>query len=226
MNQSTDTLIRTLAGQNRPVQPLPRPWIRAAQWLIFSGIYMTLALFLSKGLGFSSMWKDPRFILEQAAALVLGIAAAVAAFASIIPGHNRRRLALLLIPLAAWLGTVSTSCIQNMDRLGARALSLEHNLTCFPNIVLLATVPAILMAIMLRRGAPLTPHLTTALGALAAAGLSNFVLRIFHPEDVTLMLLFWHVGGVFFLSALAASVGHYLLNWRAAVATNSLNGPK
>jgi hypothetical protein len=27
------------------------------------------------------------------------------------------------------------------------------------------------------------------------------------------MLLCWHVGGVFLLSALAASVGEYLLNW-------------
>jgi hypothetical protein len=43
--------------------------------------------------------------------------------------------------------------------------------------------------------------------------LANFFLRLFHPEDVTLMLLFWHVGGVFVLSALAASAGRYLLNW-------------
>jgi Negative regulator of sigma F len=48
---------------------------------------------------------------------------------------------------------------------------------------------------------------------LAAAGLANFFLRLFHPEDVTVMLLCWHVGGVFLLSALAASVGEYLLNW-------------
>jgi hypothetical protein len=68
---------------------------------------------------------------------------------------------------------------------------------------------------MLRHGAPLTPRLTTGLGALAAAGLANFFLRLFHPEDVTIMLLFWHVGGVFVLSAIAASAGRYLLNWRS-----------
>jgi hypothetical protein len=146
-------------------------------------------------------------------ALVLGLGASVAAFATVVPGHNRKFLALLLIPLAGWLGSAGEGCWRSFVRMGPQALSLEHDLSCFPAIVLLGAFPAIAMAVMLRRGAPLTPHLTTALGALAAAGLGNFFLRVFHPEDVTVMLLVWHVGGVFALSALAAGAGRYLLNW-------------
>jgi hypothetical protein len=213
MSRSTENLIRKLAHNSAPIRPLARPWIRAVGWLTISGIYMAIVVSLMKGHGLPPKWDDPRFILEQVSALAVGVGAAVAAFATIVPGHNRSRLAILLIPLAGWLGTVGEGCIHSLIRLGPRTVLLEHDLACFSFIALSGTVPALFMALMLRQGAPLTPRLTAGLGALAAAGLANFFLRIFHPEDVTLMLLFWHVGGVLVLSALAASAGRYLLNW-------------
>ena len=213
MSQSTENLIRALSHYSAPIRPLSPPWIRAAGWLTISGIYMAIVVSLMKGHGLPPKWDDPRFIFEQASALAVGVGAAVAAFATIVPGHNRSRLAILFIPLAGWLGTIGEGCINRLTQLGPQALLLEHDLACFPFIALSGAVPAIVMALMLRRGAPLTPRLTAGLGALAAAGLANFVLRLFHPEDVTLMLLFWHVGGVFVLSALAASAGRYVLNW-------------
>jgi hypothetical protein len=73
------------------------------------------------------------------------------------------------------------------------------------------------MAVMLRRGAPLTPHITSALGGLAAAGLGNFGLRLFHSQDVSVMVLVWQVGAVCVLAAMAALAGRYLLNWRSIV---------
>jgi hypothetical protein len=184
-------------------------------WLTISGIYMAIVVSLTKDHGLPPKWNDPRFILEQVSALAVGVGAAVAAFATIVPGHKSRLLAILLIPVAAWLGTVGEGYIHSWTRLGPRALLLAHDLACFPFIALSSTIPAILMALMLRQGAPLTPRLTAGLGGLAAAGLANFFLRLFHPEDVTVMLLCWHVGGVFLLSALAASVGGVLLNWRS-----------
>jgi hypothetical protein len=215
MSESTENLIRKLAHQSSPVRPLARPWIRAMGWLTISGIYMAIVVSLTKDHGLPPKWNDPRFILEQVSALAVGVGAAVAAFATIVPGHKSRLLAILLIPVAAWLGTVGEGCIHSWTRLGPRALLLAHDLACFPFIALSSTIPAILMALMLRQGAPLTPRLTAGLGGLAAAGLANFFLRLFHPEDVTVMLLCWHVGGVFLLSALAASVGGVLLNWRS-----------
>jgi len=213
MSQSTENLIRKLAHDSAPIRPLARPWIRAVVWLTISTLYMAIVVSLMKSHGLPPKWDDPRFILEQISAWAVGVGAAVAAFATIVPGHNRRRLAILFIPLAGWLGTVGEGCIHSLIQLGPSALFLKHDLGCFPFIALTGTVPAIFMALMLRRGAPLTPRLTAGLGALAAAGLANFFLRLFHPEDVTVMLLIWHVGGVFLLSALAATAGRYLLNW-------------
>lgn len=217
MNQRTENLIRSLAHDSRPVRPLRRPWIRAIGWLALSGIYIAIVLLLMNGHGLPTKWNDPRFILERVSALAVGIGAAVAAFATIVPGYNRHFLSVLLIWLVVWLGTVGEGCIQSFVKLGPGALSFNHDLACFPFIVFLSTVPAILMALMLRHGAPLTPHLTSALGALAAASLANFSLRLFHPEDVTLALLFWHIGGIFLLSAVAAGAGRYLLNWSSTV---------
>jgi hypothetical protein len=215
MSQSTENLIRQLAYNNAPVRPLARPWVRAMGWLTISGIYMAIVVSLMKGHGLPPKWNDPRFIIEQLSALAVGVGAAVAAFATIVPGHNRSLLAILFVPLAAWLGTIGEGCVHSLTRLGSQALHLEHDLACFPFIALSGTVPAILILLMLRHGAPLTPRLTAGLGALAAAGLANFSLRLFHPEDVTVMLLFWHVGGVLVLSALAASAGRYILNWHS-----------
>src|SRR5262249_26039312 len=75
-------------------------------------------------------------------------------------------------------------------------------------------VPAIAVAVMVRRGAPLTPHLTAALGGLAAAGLGNFGLRFFHPQDASLMVLVWQFGTGFILSAFSSWAGRYLLYLR------------
>ena len=73
------------------------------------------------------------------------------------------------------------------------------------------------MVVMLRRGAPLTPHLTAALGGLAAAGIGNIGVRFIHPEDVSVMLMVWHVGGVMLLCAFAGSAGRHFLNWRSII---------
>jgi hypothetical protein len=71
-------------------------------------------------------------------------------------------------------------------------------------------LPAVAMAHMLRRGAPLTPRLTAGLGGLAAAGLGNFAVCLSHPHGYDLI---WHAGTVILLAVLAAWVGSYLLRW-------------
>jgi len=168
----------------------------------------------------SSNLSDPTFVIEQIAALATGAAAAVAAFASVVPGRNRKWVLLPVLPFAIWLGSLGPACMQELRRFGLEALPLRHSLWCFPAIVLLGAIPALAMTVMLRPGAPLTPHVTAALGGLAAAGIGNFGVRIIHPEDVSVMLLVWHVGGVTVLCALAAKVGSYLFNWRAIIAAS------
>jgi len=221
MTVDTDKFIERLAEAVEPVQPLSRPWIRTAAWLLVAIPYVALVvLVVSPRADLLAKAVQWRYLVEQLAALTTGIAAATAAFATTIPGYDRKILFLPALPLAIWLGSVGEGCIQDWIQLGPDGLSLRPDWFCFPAIVLVGAVPAIAIAVMLRRGAPLTPHITTALGGLAAAGLGNFGLRLFHSQDASLMVLVWQVGTVFILTALAAWAGNYLLNWRSIIGTN------
>ena len=216
MTRDTEQLIRQLAGRANPVRPLARPYARAGVWLALSVFYIALVLLIMPARrDLSSKFYEHLFVIELLAALATGIAAAVAAFATVVPGYSRRWVMLPLLPLMIWLGSLGPGCIQELNRFGIRSLPLSHNPWCFPFIALLGATPAVAISVMLRRGAPLTPHLTAALGGLAAAGLGNVGVRIIHPEDVSVMLLVWHAGGVIALSAFAGSAGRHLLNWRS-----------
>jgi hypothetical protein len=212
MTPTTEKLIQDLSRNLQPVRPLSRPWIRTAMWLAILSPYVAIVLLLMGAQqSLPARMSDTRFLIEQTFAFATGVTAVMAAFASMIPGQQARFWTWPLLPLMGWLGSLGEGCL----RAGTNALSLQHNLTCLPSILLLGTAPAIVLWVMLRRGAPLTPRWTVALGALAAAGLGNFCVRLGHPEDVTLMLLVWHAGGVLVLAAIAAAAGRSLLNWRS-----------
>lgn len=154
------------------------------------------------------------FIIEQLAALATGITAGFAAFASVVPGYNRRVLLWPLVPVAIWLSSVGGGCAAAWIQGGAAGLTLRSDWACLPAIALIGAIPAVVIALMLRRGAPLSPHLTAALGGLAAAGLGNFGLRFCHAEDASLMVLVWQIGSVLLLTAAATIVGRRILGWK------------
>ncbi|SRR6266540_4263610 len=216
MTMDTEKLIGRLAEAVEPVRPLPRPWTETAAWSAIAIPYIALVVFVvSPRSDLVAKMLDSRFVIEQVAALATGIVAAATAFATTIPGYDRKFLLLPVLPLAVWLGSLGHGCAEQWIQFGPDGLSLQPDLFCLPAIVLVGAIPAIVIAVMLRRGAPLTPHLTTALGGLAGAGLGNFGLRLFHDQDASLMVLVWQFGTVFMLSALAGWAGHYLLNWHS-----------
>ena len=216
----TDDLIQTLATTARPVRPLASPWTRMAIWMAIAVPYMALVvLVISPRADLLVKLSEARFLVEQLAALATGIAAAVAAFASTIPGYSRRVLLLPALPLAVWLGSLGEGCVETLIQVEPGGLSLRPDWFCLPAIVLVGAIPAVAMVIMLRRGAPLFPYLSAGFGALAAAGLGNFGLRFFHPQDASLMVLVWQFGSVFILTALGCCVGRVILNWRSLTGT-------
>jgi hypothetical protein len=219
MAMDTDRLIQTLAETAQPVRRLPRPSARTAMWLAIAAPYVALVIIvMSPRADLAAKLTEARFLIEQFGALATGVAAAVAAFATTIPGYNRKVLLLPLLPLVLWLGVLGQGCVSSLIQFGLNGLSLQPDWICLPAIVLVGAVPAIAMAVMLRRGAPLFPHVSTALGALASAGLGNFGLRFFHPQDASLMVLVWQFGTVFALTCLAGFAGHYLLSWSSIIA--------
>jgi hypothetical protein len=216
----TNALIAELANSTAPVRRLPAPSARMLLWFALSLPFLATVIWLMMPSDISPLaaLADRRFLLEEAVLLVTALTAALATFASVVPGYDRRVLLLPLVPLAAWLASLGEGCWRNRVALGADGLALRPDWDCLLPAILIGIVPAIAMVVMLRRGAPLLPRISIALGALAVAALANLGLRLFHVGDASVMVLFWHLGGAAVLAGLAGLAGRRVLYWRHAVA--------
>ena len=214
----TDKLIACLSENADPVRRLPSPWVRTAAWFAIAIPYVAVIVVMMAPRGdLAVKLTDFRFLLEQSAALCTAIGAAVAAFSSTVPGYDRRFLLLPLPPLTVWLASLGQGCVQ-LWMLGDVFTSFTSDFMCIPAIMLVGTLPAVTMVLMLRKGAPLWPHASAALGGLAAAGLGNFGLRLFHDQDASLMVLVWQMGTVVMLAILCGWAGRLFLDWRPQIA--------
>ena len=214
----TDTLIRELAERSQPVRSLAPPWVRAAAWLAIAVPSALLVVIMMPGRGdWVSRLLMPRVIGEEVFALATGILAAIAAFASTVPGYNRNVLFLPLVPLVLWLGGLGQSSVRAWFQLTSQGFSMRSEWVCLAATIMAGAGPAIAMAVMLRRGAPLTPRLSVLLGGLAVAGLGNLGVCVTHHAYSNVLVLVWHVGIVVVLTGLVGSTGRYLLSWRAIV---------
>ncbi|WP_036261736.1 NrsF family protein [Methylocapsa aurea] len=211
----TNVLIQRLSDQTTPVRRLPPPLRRLVLWLgIAAPSVMIMVAVMSPRPDLIEKLGESRYLLEQGAAVVTALTAAFAAFSAGVPGRPRWPLLLPLAPLALWLGSLGQGCLSNWLSLGPEGLTLQPDWMCLPAIALTGAVPAIAITVMIRRGAPLLPRATVALAALAAAALGNVGLRLFHPQDASLMVLVWQFGSVMLLTTVGCCFGRLLLRWR------------
>src|SRR5262249_53928982 len=142
----------------------------------------------------ASAWAhiDRRLVLQQLAALATGVTAAAAAFTTTVPGYRRWIALTPLVPLAVWLSGLGQWCIQDGLALRSSQWLFVAHWGCLPATIVVGAFPAATIVMMLRRGAPLTPRLTTVLGAVAAGGLGNFGVRFVHAADASVVVLVWH----------------------------------
>lgn len=207
----TDQIISQLA-QDAPARRLPGPVARAAWWIsvaLISVAAVVYAMSLRSDLALKMI--DARIVIEQVSALLTAATAAVAAFATTIPGRSRAWIALPALPLAVWLSCVGYGCVA--EWLNGSA-GFESDWLCLPAIAAIGAIPAGVIAAMLRTGAPLLPRTSVALGGLAAAALGDFGLRLFHTADGGWMVLVWQLGSVAILVWIAGGAGPSLLRWR------------
>ncbi|OFV91450.1 MAG: hypothetical protein A3G76_15635 [Acidobacteria bacterium RIFCSPLOWO2_12_FULL_65_11] len=218
MTADTNRILERLAAGVEPVRPLATPWRRAAAWCGVSLAYVgAVAVTMSVRRDVISTLSDSGFVVEQMAALLTGVAAATAALATTIPGYSRKILLLPLLPLAVWLGNVGQSCVQDWMAIGPQNWAIAEHWPCLVVTIVAGALPSVAMVLMLRRGAPLTPGLTLALGGLAAGALGHFGSRLVHPLDASVVVLVWHIGTVLGLCLLARLAGRHFLTWRSLV---------
>ena len=124
MTGHTDALARRLVEQLEPVRPLAGPWRRAVVWFALAAVFIAvIALVRPLRADLATKLLEPRFVVEQTAALLTGVLAAVAAFATVTPGRSRRFVLLPLVPLAVWLGTLGHGMRDGVDPVWTRGIS-------------------------------------------------------------------------------------------------------
>jgi hypothetical protein len=189
---TTDTLIERLARELQPVQPLPRPAARTAIWISGAVIYLALiAVPLTSGADVAANTAGGmRFFIPQLLAIVTGIVAAVAAFASVVPGYSRRACIAAAGAAAAWAASLAIAArgqwSQPLDP------TLPSEWVCVALIIGSGVPLMVVIARMLRRGAPFHPPLTAALAALAVTSLANVGACITHPHTNNAVTFAWH----------------------------------
>jgi hypothetical protein len=95
---------------------------------------------------------DIRMAVEQAAILLTGLTAALAAFSIVVPGRDWRIALLPLVPLAVWLGSLGEGCMHDWSRLDADGLQVRSDWDCVPAAIILSIPCATIMLVMLRLG--------------------------------------------------------------------------
>ncbi|SKA24880.1 hypothetical protein SAMN02745126_04460 [Enhydrobacter aerosaccus] len=211
----TEDLINALAADVRtPVRRLKPPVIGLIIWLALSAPWVAFVV-MQMGLRPDLALKlaEPGWMLEEAAALMVAVTAAMAALCAGVPGRPHWERWVPVLPLLIWLGTLGAGCLHEMES-GPGGLILRSDWACLPGIIMIGLVPGAAMALMLHRRAPLAPVLSVGLGGLAAAALADFGLRLFHQQDARVMVIVWQVGSVALLTAVSALLGPRLVRWR------------
>jgi hypothetical protein len=210
----TDDFIEQLTRDVEPVAPLQRPWLRATTWLVGALVYMSvLTGIMTSTADLTANGSSSRFLFPQIAAIAISAAAAAAAFASVVPGASVRVLLWPAGAIAVWLGTLLIGSLQEWQRVGPIVLAPPEEWLCIAMIALGSVLPALGMMLMLRRGAPLTPRVTTALAVLAAAALANVGVCVSHPHPSSAVVLIWHGATLLVLVATSSWAGRSLLSW-------------
>ena len=211
----TEDLVQSLSDNATPVRRLAHPAWRTALWLSVSLVYFSLVLAVV-GLreDLASKLEDPRFIIEVSAALLTSMMAAAAAFCAGCPGRPLWERFAPFPFLAVWLASLGEGCWRQWVQTGPDG-QLQFDFLCVQVIFALSLLPALLILAMIKRGAPIAPMSTTGLATLAATALGAAVLRLFHAQDVSLMLLVWQFGSVLLLAAIGFLLGRVFLRWSA-----------
>ncbi len=210
---NTDRLIESLAQDLRPAPALRGPWTRAGWWLFGAVAYLgTLTLMMTSraDVAANASWS---FVFPQMAAILTAAASAAAAFASTVPGFSQRVLFLPAAAAMVWFGSLVGGAMWEWNQVGSASVAEPREWLCVAMILFGGALPGVGIGIMLRRGAPLTPRLTAALGMLAVVALANVSACVSHPHVSSAVTLVWHGSTIVALLALAISGGHLGLTW-------------
>ena len=189
----TEDLIDELGRELNPVRRLRPPGRRAAVWLLCGGLYVaamvTIAWVRRGSLGVEA---NAPYVLQQAALASTGVLAALAAFASVIPGSTSRARVALALSLGVMMVALAWGTLRDVQQFGSAGVGRETDWPCVASITLGGLALWAIAGVMLRRGAVLEPRATVLFAGIAAVSLANIEACVGRVHTFTATVLIWH----------------------------------
>jgi hypothetical protein len=210
--QQTDDLIESLAAELRPVQRLRAPALRALGWLLTILVGGSLIVWRYADMTvFMHRMAVPRVALELTGSALTAITAVIAAFELSIPGRRSRWGLLPVAPFLLWLGASGLGCLANGLGLNSAPSANGESAHCFMFIAGTSLPLALALFWMLRRARPIAPTPVAAFGTLGVAAMAASLLQFFHPFDITVIDLGFHVAAVGFVMLIGTALRRPML---------------
>ena len=206
--RSTEPLLRELARDLQPVQPLPRLRSVAAGTLLI----WLLALFVDWMFGGPSprfadgeLWREPAFVAVLAGLLCTAVGATLAALAGAVPGREgdaRIGIAVGIGGLA--LATASGVWAVAGQGAGSGSHPLATSVACVSRATALGIVPALVACAFLARALVRTPRAGAAAATVGCAALGAVAVHMSCPSEGALHMLLGHSLAPFFAALVFA----------------------
>lgn len=202
----TDDLISRLSTGLQPVKRVTPPMQAALGWIALALLVVGAGVAIA---GFRHDIEQRLMLMHEkvnlAAALLTGIAAAIAAFHLALPDRSPR-WALLPLPFAAfWVSGLGWGCVAEFVAQGWPALGTSFG--CLRFIIGFGLPLTLSMLWLTRHAALIRPGPVAALAGLAAAAIASVGLSLVHHLDAAAMVLIWHGGSVVLVTLLAKAFG-------------------
>ena len=209
----TDDLIRALAADAKPAQPLLPVmviWLVPALIVALVGLWATLGFRADLAQALVTPVSAVRFVLTGALGLV---GARIALLLARPEGRGLARLwplgavALVALALLVWALIATPSDAVRMAVVG------KTMTTCLVTIPLLSVLPVAAILHMLRRGATTAPALAGFVAGLTGGGMSAAIYALHCTEDSPLFYVTWYGLAILMVTFVTTIIGPRVLRW-------------
>ncbi|MCD8497898.1 MAG: NrsF family protein [Alphaproteobacteria bacterium] len=184
MNSKLDTeqLIERLSGECMPLKPLLSPFVRALIWTGAAVLYTAFCIwFLGVRSDIQDVLYSPYFIIDNLIVLLTGLGAVLASAWLCVPDMRGARW-MSIPPLLGTIAFIVWVAFRSMEETihMPDLLRWRH---CFSTGLMLGFIPALVMALMIRRACTTAPLLMALMNSLAVAAMAFIGLHIICAND-------------------------------------------
>lgn len=207
-----EKLIAELTAVAAIVKPTPHPYLLSLKWLAAAAAYLAASLALS-GMrpDIALAFRQPWFIAEIVALLLIGIATSVSAAVLAFPDLHQKR-ALAVAP--AWIFALFLLVMAFAWHADTQPAPLpEHNFQCTLCIILLALLPGAWMFYTMRKVASTHHQWAGSVAVLSAFSVGALWLRLHEVNYSIIHVVEWHYLPMLAFGIFGLWIGNLLLKW-------------